>query len=376
MPKQKYKQRKDGRYGTKFHGEFVYAKSSKELENKINELNYLYSTGKPINYEKITFKDWAEKWYSINMSTKEKNTQDLNRSLLDNHIYPAIGNLQVKAIKKYDIEELIKDMVLNNIKVTANKTLALTKRILQDAVDNDIVYKNVASGIKAIRFEKNPKKSLTIYEDKIFLQVAEQHSAGCFMMLLRYCGLRREEAVPLEFKDLDIVNKKLYINKSVYFGNNQASVKPTTKSKKPRTVDIPNILVPFLEKQIENQKKVKQKKYLFTKKTNTNSILSLSALRNNLKSFLYHCNLLHEKTQKETNKDFVLTNDNKINFTFHQLRHSYCTMLYYAGIKIKKAQELMGHASAEMVYDIYTHLDEERENAKELIDEYISEKYK
>ena len=51
-------------------------------------------------------------------------------------------------------------------------------------------------------------------------------------------------------------------------------------------------------------------------------------------------------------------------------------MLYYAGIKIKKAQELMGHASAEMVYDIYTHLDEERENAKELIDEYISEKYK
>ena len=32
-------------------------------------------------------------------------------------------------------------------------------------------------------------------------------------------------------------------------------------------------------------------------------------------------------------------------------------MLYYAGIGIKEAQELMGHSSADMVYDVYTHLD-------------------
>lgn len=34
----------------------------------------------------------------------------------------------------------------------------------------------------------------------------------------------------------------------------------------------------------------------------------------------------------------------------------------------------MGHSSADMVYDVYTHLDEERENSDKLLNDYISEK--
>ena len=73
-------------------------------------------------------------------------------------------------------------------------------------------------------------------------------------------------------------------------------------------------------------------------------------------------------------KKYRKEEDKKIKFSYYQLRHSYCTMLYYAGVIIKKAQELMGHSSADMVYDIYTHLDEERENASDLINNYISNK--
>lgn len=370
MPKQKYIKRKDGRYATTFRGKTVYGKTSKELEDKINELNYFYNTGKPIGDNKLSFKEWAEKWYELNMKTKEKNTQNINRILLDCHIYPEIGLISVKNLKKYNIETLIKDMEVKGIKVTANRSLALIKRILQDAVDNDIVSKNVASNIKCIKIEKEPKKPLSVYEDKIFLQVAQEHKDGCFMMLLRYCGLRREEAVPLLVNDIDLDNNKLYINKAVYFGNNQSEIK-STKNKKSRIVIIPDILVPFLKSKIEG---LKSNDLVFTKKTK-NEMLSLSSLRRSLESFLYHCNLLHTKTQKELDKEFILTDENKINFTFHQLRHSYCTMLYYADVKIKKAQELMGHSSADMVYNIYTHLDEERENADSLINTYISDKY-
>ena len=40
----------------------------------------------------------------------------------------------------------------------------------------------------------------------------------------------------------------------------------------------------------------------------------------------------------------------------HDLRHTYCTMLYEAGVGLKEAQYLMGHADAEMTLRIYTHL--------------------
>lgn len=374
MPKQKYSKRKDGRYATTFHGKTIYANTTKELEDKINELNYLYNTGKTINNDKITFKYWAEKWYSINMTTKELGTQNENRYLLDNHIYPAIGFIKIKDLKTFHIKDLLKDMQLEGIYTTANKVLQLIKRILNDAIENDVVYKNVANNIKKIKFEKNPKKPLSLYEDEIFINVAQTHHAGCFMMILRFCGLRREEIVPLEISDIDFNDKKLTISKAVHFSHNQACLK-NTKSKKPRKVDIPDILIPFLEQQIEKQTSLNQSKYLFTKQTNSQQMLTESATKRWLETFLYHCNLQHEKIQKENNPDFILTDKNKIKFTFHQLRHSYCTMLYYANVKIKKAQELMGHASADMVYDIYTHLDEERENANFLINDYINNKY-
>ena len=44
-------------------------------------------------------------------------------------------------------------------------------------------------------------------------------------------------------------------------------------------------------------------------------------------------------------------------------------MLYYTSVKIKKAQELMGHYSADN--NIYIHLDEKIENIEDLINNYI-----
>jgi integrase len=47
----------------------------------------------------------------------------------------------------------------------------------------------------------------------------------------------------------------------------------------------------------------------------------------------------------------------------HDLRHSYCTMLYDAGVDLKTAQKWMGHADADVTMKIYTHLTAEREKS-------------
>lgn len=88
----------------------------------------------------------------------------------------------------------------------------------------------------------------------------------------------------------------------------------------------------------------------------------------NLKSELKKATKDKEKIKKEIEE---LENE-KLIFTYYTLRHSFCTMMYYAGINIKEAQRIMGHSSAKMVYDIYSHLDEERENTDEKINNYIS----
>ena len=45
-------------------------------------------------------------------------------------------------------------------------------------------------------------------------------------------------------------------------------------------------------------------------------------------------------------------------FTAHQLRHTYATLLYEAGVDVLTAQRLLGHAKPQTTLDIYTHLRE------------------
>jgi integrase len=48
-------------------------------------------------------------------------------------------------------------------------------------------------------------------------------------------------------------------------------------------------------------------------------------------------------------------------FTAHQLRHTYATMLYDAGVDVLTVQRLLGHADVQATMRIYTHLSKQKE---------------
>lgn len=367
----KYTTRTDGRLVKKItiNGvpKYLYSDNSKDLEKQYIEFKHSLYNGINIDNDKITLKQWAEKWYDINISQKEYNTRKNIRNLLDNHIYPNLGNIKLKNLKVINIKELQNKMIAEGLTSNCNRTITTIKRILNEAVENDIIQKNVAFNIKSIKYTKIEKQPLSTYEDMLLLNVAKKHKYGLFFLILRYTGIRTEEIIPLTIEDIDLTNKRIIINKATYFEKNQPKIK-TTKNKKTRKVPILDIIYKDLEKHIEDCKNKKQT-LLFVKQSD-GKMLTKITVRWMLTSFLNSINKLYEEEQKETNNNFRLTKENKINFSNHQLRHSYCTMLYYAGIKIKKAQELMGHSSADMVYNIYTHLDEEKENVDEILNDY------
>ena len=344
-----YTVRKDGRLMKKItingKTKYIYSSDVKDLYNQYNDLMYLKYNGININSNTM-LKDYVLKWLEFNSAGKEVRTVEEYNSIINNHIIPAIGFKKIKDIKKYDVEQLLSDM--QNIPTTANKTLGYIKRILNDAIDNDIIIKNVANNVKPLKIVKNERKPLTIEEDKLLIN--SKHKYAPFFILMRYTGMRKEEIIPLTVKDVDLKNKTISINKAVVLLHNQPIIK-STKNNRIRTVPILDNIYNIVSDLIANSKNG----LLFAKETD-GKMLTDVAVRRHLESFLYNLNI---------------DSENPIHFTCHQLRHSYCTMLYYAGIKIKKAQALMGHSSASMVYEIYTHLDEQRENSINLINNYI-----
>lgn len=356
MPKQKYKQRKDGRYATTFHGKPVYANTSKELENKIIELNYLYKTGAIVDEKKITFKDYSEKWLKLQKEIYPEKSHERSTRLLNNHINPQIGIIQLTSLKKSNILQLQAEMTKKNLTESTNRALALVKVILQSAIDDNLITKNVAINIKGKTYDKEERKPLTEEEDFLLLETAKTNKYGLFFLFMRYCGLRPEEARALTISDINIKKQTINIDKALSYSKSEQGMLKDTKNNVHREVPILDFMLPYIETKIEECRK-QHTSLLFHKQNNSKEYMSKSSYNSVVKSFMYSLNKLNKNLQKDNKKDIL-----DIKFIPYQLRHSYCTMLYYSGIGIKEAQDLMGDKNSKMILDIYTHLQRNNED--------------
>lgn len=364
----KYTKRKDGLYsayitiGKNTNGKpkrkYVYAKTSNELDKKLTELKMMYHKGIALENETMTFQQLGELWFEINKTSKEYNTQDNIKRILKNHIYPSLGHLPIKYIKAYHVQELVNSKLKDGLTDTTRKMLNYIKSILDMAVNNDFILKNVASSITVPHFKSKEKKVLFSFEKRIIEHVAHEHKYGDMILTFMYTGMRREELIPITKNDIDFENNLIYINKAIYFNPNQAVIK-STKNREPRNIPLLNKIRPILESRCNEHDK-----YLFP--MSNGEMMSQTSFREAVNSFIKACNkyidMLNSKIDLDEEKYAY------IHFTPHALRHNFCSFLYFANIGIKEAQEIMGHRSSKMTLDIYTHLNEnqKKESADKL----------
>ena len=57
-------------------------------------------------------------------------------------------------------------------------------------------------------------------------------------------------------------------------------------------------------------------------------------------------------------------------FSAYTFRRNFATDLYYSGISMKKAAQLMGHTDTKMIMEVYAQLDDEREDLSALNDRF------
>ena len=85
-----------------------------------------------------------------------------------------------------------------------------------------------------------------------------------------------------------------------------------------------------------------------------------SAWKRLLESYLTDMNIEYgtfiEKTSKFAPNKTTMSIEP---FSYHCLRHTFCTMMYEAGIDVLVAQEQMGHSDPKTTLAIYTHLQKE-----------------
>lgn len=179
-----YTKRKDGRLMKRVsvNGklETLYSDNPKDLEKRYIELKHLSNKGMIAEDNGIAINEWANKWFDTYKSDKEQATKNMYSDAINLYIIPELGTIKLKNIKENDITSMLNKL---NDKPRQKEIVLLTmKQILDKAVDNDLIYKNVANKVKIKKHKALEKTPLTDLEISYLKQVA-QKDERCFMLL-------------------------------------------------------------------------------------------------------------------------------------------------------------------------------------------------
>lgn len=365
----KYKKRADGYYESKVSSGYdsngklkrktVYAKSPRELERKIDELKLNMAHGYDPNAKAISLYSYAEHWYKTYKINKSINTKEMYSYVLKTIKNDDIGQTYLDKIKKSDIQALINK---NNKYPRKCQQIALTlKQIFNSAIEDGLMIKNLANNIELPDRKHTGKRALTEKEKEAIKKAELSSMERAFINIIYSLGLRREEALALSKSSFNFKKKIVTINCATVFDSNKPIIDNTKTYFSNREVYIPNTFLNQIKEYVESINTF----YLFTK--NDGELMTLSSY-----------NKMWSRIRSAINKKLCTEEELKIgankvkDITAHMFRHNYATMLYYSNISIKEAARLMGHSNAKMIMDIYAHLDEEKENTKEKLNNVIN----
>lgn len=329
------KKRADGRYlkQIRINGKVksFYGKTIAEVNRKIMEYEGEQQSGRK-------FSVVADEWLAEYLNEVPWTTYKKCGQAAYNYALEWFGDTSIKDITAHDVSVYLKTLAAKGY---YQKTVATYKSTLNQICNHALISGEIkVNPCSNVPLPRNlPKGQREIPNTDILKVVDTMHTGfGFFAYFLLYSGLRKSEALALNYEDIDRENMRIHVNKRIVYEGNSPVVQMGNKTES-GTRDV--ILLDRLAEHLPNKKHG----HIFG--NDDGSYLTQKQVR---------CRW--EKLQK----------DNNIKLTAHQLRHAYATMLFEANIDIKDAQELMGHSDINLTRQIYTHIRNERkeETAKKL----------
>ena len=317
-----------------FEGKRYYIKANTLEElytKKANKLRDLQEN--VVQYDKhMTLDEWA----TIAINTYKSHVSYLKDIIYtyNKHISPEIGSRPIGSIKAVECQTVMNKHAGKSFSF-CDHLRQYMKFIFERAVDNQIIPFNPAKNISLPKYEKGERRSITDHERKHLLAVYEKDRHFIIFIIMLKCGCRAKETRELIGRDIDHENRLLHI-------------RGTKTKNSDRYVPIPDDLY-------EAIKDTKPFSPICTGRKGQK--VDKQVYRRLIKSLRRAMNISMgcKSYRNRLIPPFPLADD----FVPYDLRHTYCTDLCKAGVDVRVAQKLMGHASIQVTANIYTHVDTE-----------------
>lgn len=358
--------RKDGRWEARVsldggRRKCYYAQSYEDALEKLTRARADRQNGIPIITERQTVKELLESWLEdYARPNVDLGTYLSYRHQVDKHLVPQLGKHLVGKLTKEHVQRYKNRKAERFSTRTMRIQLGILRRALREAETSDLVKRNVAMLVdlpkRKTKFKATP---LSLEEAPVFLKAITGDRLEAFYSVALSLGLRKGEALALTWADVNFDARTLTVSKTLKRLEGKLVVKcPKTESSN-RTLDLPESLIVKLrehrrrqlEEQMREGTKWKDSGHVFT--TRVGTPIDPRKINKLLTALLKRAGIRHRR--------------------FHDLRHSFGTLLLAEGEQVKVISGLLGHSRTSITEDLYLHLlPEVRKAAVDLLDSLLS----
>lgn len=367
-------------------------KRQKAVEVFAVEFEQKCRNGKLLDGEKITLKDFIERWRSERAEQElQPGTLDKYNDAINHFILPALGHLKLTEIKPHSINKFLVDLTKDGCrhdgkpggysKGTIHKISNVLSSILRTATEWEVIERNPCDPVRVKAEDTADKiKFFTPQQTAVFLDYIEHpftiHTRGhsrvddtgkpytvgdytstkelptqlkVLFTLAIYSGLRKGEILALKWEDVDFENNTVAVTKAAAMVKGEQIVKVPKTRNSYRVVSIPHSVTEKLRKLQLEQTRYRLsvgnywqgEGWIFTQ--DDGRMMNYSTPYKSLQDILSHYNA----DKAESDKLPMIP--------FHGLRHTTATLQIAAGTDVRTVSSIMGHRETSTTMNIYAH---------------------
>lgn len=245
------------------------------------------------------------------------------------------ADMPLNKIRRSHIESWIKVMQKKYAVKTLRGYFQTARTIIRGAIRDDLIIKDPTRDIRLPRLQnrETAMRVPTAAEIKTMVDAAEQWFKPV-IALGAFAGLRRGEIAALKLTDIDFLGRSIRVDRQIQKPIRKDPEIRDPKNGSNRTVYVPDELLVMLSEHVKNVGVYSDEQWLFAGKDGYPKL----------------------PTGLQYRWDTLIENTNVEGITLHDLRHFFASGLIASGCDVVTVQKAMGHSSASITLNVYSHL--------------------
>ena len=346
----------DGKYHC--HYETIRGRKS-DAQKHLNEL--LVSMERGIYYTpgRLTVAEHLHNWLEGYVKTNcSQRTLDGYQSIIVTHLIPALGNVQLKHLQAPAIQSYYGKACESLSARTVHHQHRVLSQSLKYAVRQGYLGRNPADMVDPPSPHQNTMRTLTASEVEVLLTSVKDSNYYPVIYAAVSTGLRQAELLGLRWRDVDLDMCSISVSQVLYIRKGIAQFKEPKTAHSRRRVN----MTPKLAIYLRAYKAEREGLYAELGKPLTLDDLVFT----NVAGKPIDAHVLSHAfgvLAKRAGLGHV---------RFHDLRHTFASLMLQRGAKPKVISEALGHASVGFTMDVYSHIIEGmQKDAMALLDEVL-----